>query len=106
MSQEPEDVKPKLNLNIAFDGTQITVKVKANMKFAKIFEAAEKRFGKDPGMMMVVLASLLFQQLHVSAIGTLRFTYEGNRVQPTQTPAELEMEDGDQIDAFLQQFDL
>jgi hypothetical protein len=63
MSQEEaEDVKPKLNLNIAYDGTRegffrlftfgyslkeivndldITVKVKTNMKFAKIFEAAE-----------------------------------------------------------------
>ncbi|KIJ91756.1 hypothetical protein K443DRAFT_685754 [Laccaria amethystina LaAM-08-1] len=52
MSQEPmldEDVKPKLNLNISYDGSQITVKVKANMKFAKIFEAAEKRFQKEPG---------------------------------------------------------
>ncbi|KAG6917400.1 hypothetical protein DXG01_002669 [Tephrocybe rancida] len=56
MSQEPEDVKPKLNLNIGYDGNQITVKVKANMKFAKIFAAAE-----------------------------------------------LNMEDGDQIDAFLEQ---
>jgi hypothetical protein len=66
MSQEPEDVKPKLNLNISFDGQrtslyplstflicvawnadssfvvpEITVKVKTNMKFSKIFEAAE-----------------------------------------------------------------
>ncbi|TFK38410.1 hypothetical protein BDQ12DRAFT_723260 [Crucibulum laeve] len=57
MSQEPEgDVKPKLNLSISYDGQAITVKVKANMKFAKIFEAAE-----------------------------------------------LGMEDGDQIDAFLEQ---
>jgi len=68
MSQEPEDVKPKLNLNISFDGQrtslyptrfnvldprrvadssfvvpEITVKVKTNMKFSKIFEAAEVR---------------------------------------------------------------
>ncbi|PPQ67795.1 hypothetical protein CVT25_009099 [Psilocybe cyanescens] len=83
MSQEPEDVKPKLNLNISYDGTQITVKVKTNMKFSKIFEAAEKRFGKDKG--------------------TFKFTYDGQRVKPEQTPAELEMEDGDQIDAFLEQ---
>ncbi|KAF7328871.1 Ubiquitin-like protein SMT3 [Mycena venus] len=49
MSQEPEDVKPKLNLNITYEGNQITVKVKANTKFAKIFTAAEQRFGKDAG---------------------------------------------------------
>ncbi|KAF8804028.1 hypothetical protein BYT27DRAFT_7107980 [Phlegmacium glaucopus] len=83
MSQEPEDVKPKLNLNIAYDGTHITVKVKTNMKFAKIFEASEKRFGKEPG--------------------TFKFTYEGQRVGKEDTPASLGMEDGDQIDAFLEQ---
>ncbi|RDB21923.1 Ubiquitin-like protein SMT3 [Hypsizygus marmoreus] len=83
MSQEPEDVKPKLNLNIGHDGTQITVKVKANMKFAKIFAAAEQRFGKEPG--------------------TFKFTYDGARVQPTDTPGDLGMEDGDQIDAHLEQ---
>lgn len=69
MSQEAEDVKPKLNLNISYDGQrtslypldptclirvawntdssfviiEITVKVKTNMKFSKIFEAAEVR---------------------------------------------------------------
>ncbi|KAF8495881.1 hypothetical protein F5888DRAFT_505466 [Russula emetica] len=59
MSGEPEDSKPKLNLVISHSGTQITVKVKANMQFKKIFEVAEKRFGKDPG--------------------TLRFVYDGRR---------------------------
>ncbi|PPR02687.1 hypothetical protein CVT24_002109 [Panaeolus cyanescens] len=83
MSQEPEDVKPKLNLTISYDGQQITVKVKPNMKFAKIFEAAEKRFGKEPG--------------------TFKFTYEGNRITKEDTPAGLDMEDGDQVDAFLEQ---
>ncbi|KAF8952256.1 hypothetical protein BDZ97DRAFT_1613042, partial [Flammula alnicola] len=81
---EPEDVKPKLNLNISYDGAQITVKVKTNMKFAKIFEAAEvQRFGKESG--------------------TFKFTYEGARVSKEDTPAGLGMEDGDQIDAFLEQ---
>ncbi|KDR72934.1 hypothetical protein GALMADRAFT_252290 [Galerina marginata CBS 339.88] len=83
MSQEPEDVKPKLNLNISYDGSSVTVKVKSNMKFGKIFEAAEKRFGKEPG--------------------TFKFTYDGNRVGKDDTPAGLGMEDGDQVDAFLEQ---
>ncbi|KAI9463772.1 hypothetical protein F5148DRAFT_1211064 [Russula earlei] len=80
---EPEDSKPKLNLIISHSGTQVTVKVKANMQFKKIFEVAEKRFGKDPG--------------------TLRFVYDGERLSPTETPAEKSMEDGDVIDALLQQ---
>jgi len=83
MSQEEEDTKPKLNLNIIYEGAHITVKVKANMRFAKIFEAAEKKFGKEAG--------------------TFRFTYEGTRVNAEDTPASLGMEDGDQIDAFLGQ---
>ncbi|KAG6826164.1 hypothetical protein H0H92_000914 [Tricholoma furcatifolium] len=56
MSQEPEDVKPKLNLNIGYEGTR-----------------------------------------------TFKFTYDGQRIQGDDTPASLGMEDGDQIDAFLEQ---
>ncbi|KAH9961937.1 ubiquitin-related domain-containing protein [Russula dissimulans] len=80
---EPEDSKPKLNLIISHSGTQVTVKVKANMQFKKIFEVAEKRFGKEPG--------------------SLRFVYDGERLSPTETPAERSMEEGDVIDAHLQQ---
>ncbi|KAL1695637.1 hypothetical protein GGG16DRAFT_85984 [Schizophyllum commune] len=35
--------------------------------------------------------------------GTFKFTYDGTRVKPDDTPAGLGMEDGDQIDAFLEQ---
>ncbi|KAF9445238.1 ubiquitin-like protein [Macrolepiota fuliginosa MF-IS2] len=83
MSQEPEDVKPKLNLMIAFEGTSITVKVRPTMTFAKIFQAAEKKFEKDPG--------------------SFKFTYDGERVNAQSTPGDLGMEDGDQIDAHLEQ---
>ncbi|EFI26577.1 hypothetical protein CC1G_15791 [Coprinopsis cinerea okayama7 len=84
MSQEPEeDVKPKLNLNISYEGSTITVKVKSNMRFAKIFEVVEKKFGKEPG--------------------TFKFVVDGQRVNKDDTPAGLGMEDGDQVDAFLTQ---
>lgn len=62
MSQEPADVKPKLNLQIQYEGnrvfkpysnsklllidscrTEVTVKVKADMQFKKIFKAAAVR---------------------------------------------------------------
>ncbi|KAH0580536.1 hypothetical protein H2248_002028 [Termitomyces sp. 'cryptogamus'] len=92
MSQEPEE-KPKLNLNISYNGNQITVKVKANMKFSKIFAAAEQKFQKE--------AELCCSPLGVT--GTFKFTFEGQRLQPDDTPASLGMEDGDQIDAFLEQ---
>ncbi|KAF9005118.1 hypothetical protein BDQ17DRAFT_1424268 [Cyathus striatus] len=80
MSQEPEDVKPKLNLVIGYEGTTITVKVKSNMKFSKIFQAAEKRFGKESG--------------------TFKFVYDGERISEEDTPAGLGMEDGDQVMHF------
>ncbi|KAK6974612.1 ubiquitin-related domain-containing protein [Favolaschia claudopus] len=85
MSQEPEqeDVKPKLNLNISYEGNSITVKVKPNTKFSKIFQAAEQRFGKDAG--------------------TFKFVFEGQRIAKDNTPAELGIEDQDQIDCFLEQ---
>ncbi|TFY59371.1 hypothetical protein EVG20_g7814 [Dentipellis fragilis] len=86
MSQEPDDVKPKLNLVINYEGHQITIKVRANTEFKKIFEAAEKRFGKDPGHLC-----------------TFKFVYEGERVNAQDTPAQREMEDGDIIDAHLEQ---
>ncbi|KAF5375956.1 hypothetical protein D9615_008157 [Tricholomella constricta] len=38
-----------------------------------------------------------------SIIGTFKFVYDGTRVQPDDTPGGLGMEDGDQIDAFLEQ---
>ncbi|ESK83691.1 ubiquitin-like protein [Moniliophthora roreri MCA 2997] len=82
MSAEPDE-KPKLNLTLTHEGTSIQVKVKATMTFKKIFDAAEKKFGKDPG--------------------TLRFTYDGERVHEYETPAQREMEDGDEIQAFLWQ---
>ncbi|KAF4565442.1 hypothetical protein EYR40_002477 [Pleurotus pulmonarius] len=83
MGEEGEDVKPKLNIQVVHGGVQITIKVKANTPFKKIFEAAENRFSKDPG--------------------TFKFTYDGQRIQPDESPASLGMEDGDQIDANLEQ---
>jgi len=83
MSEDAEDVKPKLNLVINYEDNHITIKVKANMTFKKIFDAAEKRFGKDSG--------------------TFKFVHEGIRVRPEETPAERGMEDGDVIDAHLEQ---
>ncbi|KAI0922437.1 hypothetical protein AcV7_005972 [Taiwanofungus camphoratus] len=83
MADEYEDVKPKINLVIVHEGQSCTVKIKQGMTFQKLFEAAEKRFQKEPG--------------------TLKFTFDGQRVQPQMTPLELEMEDGDTIDAHLAQ---
>lgn len=34
---------------------------------------------------------------------SVRFLYDGERVQPTDTPQKLEMEDGDAIDVMIEQ---
>lgn len=41
--------------------------------------------------------------LNASGIGTFKFFFEGKRVLPTETPTDHEMQDGDTIDAHLQQ---
>ncbi|KAK0219807.1 small ubiquitin-like modifier [Armillaria fumosa] len=64
---------------------EITVLVRRDTKFSKVFQAAEKKFGKEPGAC------------------TFKFTYEGRRIQKEETPAEVNMEDGDTIDAHLGQ---
>ena len=33
----------------------------------------------------------------------VRFVYDGNRLNPASTPSEMDMEEGDTIDAFLEQ---
>ncbi|CAL1702559.1 unnamed protein product [Somion occarium] len=83
MGEDGEDVKPKLNIVVDFEGQSCTILVKHNTPFKKIFDAAEKRFGKEPG--------------------TFKFTYEGKRIQATETPLDHEMQDGEVIDAHLQQ---
>ncbi|KAJ3503873.1 hypothetical protein NMY22_g18100 [Coprinellus aureogranulatus] len=87
MSQEPEeDVKPKININIQYEGQNVQVKVKGNTKFAKIFDSVEPRLGGG-GV----------------TPGTFKFVFEGQRIQRDDTPASIGLEDGDQIDAFLMQ---
>ncbi|KAL1744857.1 hypothetical protein HDZ31DRAFT_63662 [Schizophyllum fasciatum] len=53
------------------------------MKFEKIFHVVEQKFNKQAG--------------------TFKFIYDGTRVNKDDTPAGLGMEDGDQIDAHLEQ---
>ncbi|KAG1743880.1 hypothetical protein EDB19DRAFT_1621665, partial [Suillus lakei] len=84
---DTEDVKPKLSLVINYEGTQITVKVKHNMPFKKIFDAAEVKKFCTQGQ----------------TSGTFKFTYDGKRLRAENTPVDMEMEEGDIIDAHLEQ---
>lgn len=62
---------------------EMMFKVKKGTKMSKIFSAYAQRKGVD--------------------MKQLRFTYDGNRVTADDTPKMLEMEDGDQIDSYIEQ---
>jgi small ubiquitin-related modifier len=65
------------------DGSEVFFKLKKTTPLQKMFTAYAERLAQPPG--------------------TLRFLYDGNRLRGEQTPKELDMEDGDMVDAVLQQ---
>lgn len=67
----------------AQDGTEVFFKVKPTTPFSKIFSAYCKKIGTDTA--------------------DIRFLFEGARVSPDQTPADLDMSDEDCIDAMVHQ---
>ena len=40
---------------------------------------------------------------HGVATSSVRFLFDGNRINPSQTPQDLDMEDGDVIDCMVEQ---
>lgn len=85
-----EDVKPQvgatqhLNLKVkAQDGSEVFFKVKRTTQFRKLMDAYCARMGV--------------------AGGNFRFLFDGDRLRPEQTPADCDMEDEDEIDAFREQ---
>ncbi|PNW72397.1 hypothetical protein CHLRE_16g675861v5 [Chlamydomonas reinhardtii] len=65
------------------EGSEVHFKVKMKTKLEKVIDAYCKKKALDAS--------------------TIRFLYDGNRVNPTNTPAELGMEDGDTIDCLITQ---
>ncbi|EFN58900.1 hypothetical protein CHLNCDRAFT_140835 [Chlorella variabilis] len=64
-------------------GGEVVFRVKGHTKFEKIINAFCQKKSVDPAQ--------------------VRFVYDGNRVNPQATPDSMEMEEGDTIDAFLEQ---
>jgi len=75
---EPVTLKVK-----AQDGSEIFFKIKPSTALKKLMDSYCQRQGVDSK--------------------TVRFLYEGNRVQETATPKELGMTSGDEIDAMVEQ---
>lgn len=83
-----EDTKPKdeepINLKVAMqDGNEIFFKCKPTTPLQKLMNAFCQRQGVNTA--------------------SVRFLFDGTRLLPTQTPQDLGMEDGDAIDAMIEQ---
>ena len=83
---EPQPSTPRGSLNIRIrdqTGEETFFKVKKTTKLDKVFNAYSTRKGV--------------------AATSLRFLFDGSRVRGDQTPADIDMEDGDQLDCMLEQ---
>jgi small ubiquitin-related modifier len=73
-----------INLKVTSqNGEEVHFKIKKTTPLAKLMDTYCQRMGLSRN--------------------SIRFLFEGSRLQDQQTPKELEMEDGDSIDAMLEQ---
>ncbi|KAJ3509580.1 hypothetical protein NLJ89_g5149 [Agrocybe chaxingu] len=99
MTEEP---KGKIHINITYEKQSVTFATKREKPLLKVFNAFSERLNIDASSS---LFSSLGRHLLRIALTTdvLRFFLNERRIRPEETPAELEMEDGDEIDAVLMQ---
>ena len=71
-----------LTVNVKLNATETKFKVKLTTTMNKIFRA--------------------FAKQHKLDVGSLKFIFDGERVMPEDTPKSLELEEGGQIDCFMQ----
>lgn len=85
LNEQKPDVKSETHINLKVsDGTsEIFFKIKRATPLKRLMEAFAKRQGKS--------------------LASIRFLYEGQRVNADSTPDELELEDGDVIEAHQEQ---
>lgn len=83
--QASDDVKPDTHLNIKVsDGTsEIFFKIKRSTPLKRLMEAFAKRQGKS--------------------LDSIRFLSDGDRINGDQTPDDLDLDDGDVIEAHQEQ---
>ncbi|KAL1239328.1 Small ubiquitin-related modifier [Trichinella pseudospiralis] len=68
---------------VSQDSKEVTFRVKMDMPLIKLMKAYSERTG--------------------IGLGSLRFVFDGSRLDDTKTPKELNMEDNDMIDVYQQQ---
>ncbi|CAN8099506.1 unnamed protein product [Discula destructiva] len=72
-----------LNIKVTDNNNEVFFKIKRSTKLEKLMNAFCERQGKT--------------------IASVRFLFEGQRVQPTDTPDTLEMQDGDTLEVHQEQ---
>ena len=72
-----------LNIKVTDNNNEVFFKIKRSTKLEKLMNAFCDRQGKS--------------------LATVRFVFEGQRVQPTDTPDALEMADGDTLEVYQEQ---
>ncbi|KAJ7123836.1 small ubiquitin-related modifier [Mycena crocata] len=95
MSEEPqapptqdevksEDALSTINIKVvSSQGEEVFFKIKRSTKLSKLQGAYASKVGKD--------------------VGSIRFLYDGARINDDDTPASLDMEDNDTIDVMVEQ---
>ncbi|KAK7742305.1 SUMO protein smt3 [Cytospora paraplurivora] len=73
-----------LNIKVTDSNNEIFFKIKRSTKLGKLMNSFCERQGKP--------------------LDSVRFLLDGKRVQPADTPDALEMEDGDILEVFQEQF--
>jgi len=87
-SQQQNDVKQEENAPInvkvvSSTGDEVFFKIKRSTKLSKLQGAYASKVGKD--------------------VASIRFLYDGSRINDDDTPASLDMEDNDTIDVMVEQ---
>ncbi|KAH0498815.1 Ubiquitin-like protein [Trichoderma ghanense] len=87
-NQSPQDNVPPpntehLNIKVTDNNNEVFFKIKRSTKLEKLMTAFCERQGKS--------------------LNSVRFLFDGTRVQPTDTPDALEMADGDTLEVHQEQ---
>ncbi|KAF8346362.1 small ubiquitin-related modifier [Amanita rubescens] len=83
-SEVKQEENAPINIKVVSStGDEVYFKIKRSTKLSKLQAAYANKVGKD--------------------VGSIRFLYDGARIQDDDTPATLEMDDGDTIDVMVEQ---
>ncbi|CAH6722954.1 ubiquitin-like protein Smt3p [[Candida] jaroonii] len=83
MSAEPKEEETHINIKVSDGSAEIFFKIKKTTPLKRLMDAFCKRVGKP--------------------MANMRFLVDGTRVQPENTAEDLDLEDGDMIEAHREQ---